>query len=271
MPPNAGPRDAALRAREPSRSRDEKVTHTTCTAISTRSHQRVSHSTIDRRLAQFRLRSAMRSQTATGLLWLLVVGCGCWLLVVGCWLLVVGCWLLVVGCWLLVVGVVVVCVCVWCVLVCVCVVAVAVAVAVAWWCVVWCGVVWCGVEWSGVEWSGVEWSGVEWSGAEWSGVVWSGVVLVVVLVQTVEKARRVYPASHLRGCQTLQESDSRAAGGWRPCICVQGPKKSTPPHWDGESLHELQADATVLPNTPLRLGILQDSQPLFRWRSLLSS
>ena len=33
-----------------------------------------------------------------------VVWCGCWLLVVGCWLLVVGCWLLVVGCWLLVVG-----------------------------------------------------------------------------------------------------------------------------------------------------------------------
>ena len=30
-------------------------------------------------------------------------------------------------------------------------------------------------------------------------------------------------------------------------------------HWDGESLHKLKADATVLPNTPLRLGILQAS------------
>ena len=38
MLPNAGPRDAALRAREPSRSRDEMVTRTTCTATSTRSH-----------------------------------------------------------------------------------------------------------------------------------------------------------------------------------------------------------------------------------------
>ena len=28
-------------------------------------------------------------------------------------------------------------------------------------------------------------------------------------------------------------------------------------HWDGESLHELIADDTVLPHTPLRLGILQ--------------
>ena len=48
LPPNTGPRDAALRAREPSHSRGEKATHTTRTAISTRSHQRVSHSTIDR-------------------------------------------------------------------------------------------------------------------------------------------------------------------------------------------------------------------------------
>ena len=40
--PYTRPRDAALRAREPSRSRDEKVTHTTFSAIPTRSHQRVS-------------------------------------------------------------------------------------------------------------------------------------------------------------------------------------------------------------------------------------
>ena len=37
MPPYAGPRDAALRAREPSRSRDEMVTRKTYTATSTRS------------------------------------------------------------------------------------------------------------------------------------------------------------------------------------------------------------------------------------------
>ena len=36
MLPNTRPRDASLRAREPSRSREEKATHTTKTAISTR-------------------------------------------------------------------------------------------------------------------------------------------------------------------------------------------------------------------------------------------
>ena len=38
-------------------------------------------------------------------------------------------------------------------------------------------------------------------------------------------------------------------------------------HWDGKSLHELKADATVLPQTPLWLGIPQDSPPRPRgWR-----
>ena len=42
------------------------------------------------------------------------------------------------------------------------------------------------------------------------------------------EARRVCPGSHLRGCQTPQESDSRASAQPRPCTCAQGSQKSTP-------------------------------------------